>query len=565
MSIIHKDNINKESVKRDLLISDKESTLREETVRDGALEHANHLQHTVRRGETYDAFYHSLKPLPKVPVAGDGVQPEAKTGYKERKRREKELKQQLAEDKDEYKKFNKTLSTAPRLLTSAEVKELSMFQTKMGREKWAKEKMPHSKLTREQTIKMILEEGDFSNFENLDNAMRNMIATKALNDFKEEFHIPPAGDIETICGQLRQSGVTRYGKGVSGLLNPALRLGLSLAQRSEQDPDMKRFYLELDEAMSTAVMVSTLTCVSDQATVERYYREKGASKPAKKAQEAIEANKAQQIQIAKRLLLMQLSDFKKTRLNEAGGWDKSDWDKSMAVALSHCSRVVLTLPKQAVGKEGKKAQKEMWKAILTIGGKNKAEDNSRFSSTHSVERRNVLKGGDLSISEEKKRPFNLIGQRGMNCAIGGLGNAGISGKMLSNDGSCGHFYSMHKEGDETNQGVMLMGLESDASGVTNQMGHTHDIRATAEKASSLGGQRTDEVGEKYGGRQCNLAELSPEQITKWMLALEKKMEEWQKLTQGMENADAVKVMELLSGKKMTEGDWTFMRQTLNLG
>lgn len=67
---------------------------------------------------------------------------------------------------------------------------------------------------------------------------------------------------------------------------------------------------------------------------------------------------------------------------------------------------------------------------------------------------------------------------------------------------------MYKEGDEEHYGAMLMGMESDAHGVMNQMGHTHDIHATPEKASSFGGQRTDEVGNKYGGRQCDLSKKS---------------------------------------------------------
>ena len=86
---------------------------------------------------------------------------------------------------------------------------------------------------------------------------------------------------------------------------------------------------------------------------------------------------------------------------------------------------------------------------------------------------------------------------------------------------------MYKEGDEEHYGAMLMGMESDAHGVMNQMGHTHDIHATPEKASSFGGQRTDEVGNKYGGRQCDLSKKSAREITRWMTALERKMQEWQ--------------------------------------
>lgn len=144
----------------------------------------------------------------------------------------------------------------------------------------------------------------------------------------------------------------------------------------------------------------------------------------------------------------------------------------------------------------------------------------------------------------------------MNCAIGGLGNAGVSGKTICNDGSCGHFYSMYMEGDETHYGAMLMGLESDAYGVTNQMGHTHDIHATGEKASSLGGQRTDEIGNKYGGRQCDLSSLSAQDINAWLSALERKMQDpdwWQKKGNTGSDIGGMDLIKLLAGKKE---NWT---------
>ena len=204
----------------------------------------------------------------------------------------------------------------------------------------------------------------------------------------------------------------------------------------------------------------------------------------------------------------------------------------------------------------------MCNASCTVNGKNDAKDNSRMSSTHDIERRKVVRGvadrkdpGWVAISWEKKVRFNFTGQRGMNCAIGGLGNNGVGGELLSNDGSCGHFYSMYKEADADHNGAMLMGLESDAAGVMNQMGHTHDIFATPEKASSLGAQRTDEVGVKYGGRQCDLSGESAKYIAETLIALEKKMLQWQAQPEGMGSDDAKQLMRLLAGKKMGLQEW----------
>ena len=491
-------------------------------------------QQEERADTPYARFFHSIKPLPPLPLAEGPVPKEEKVGYKERKRQKKQ-----------YEKLGKE----NRLLKENEVKALPQFQTKERRKEWANETLPHSKLTREQTLKQVLNEKDYSNFENLDLVSRNLIATNALAKFVKDYNIAENSDPEAICAQIQ-----RTGEGVSALLDPTLRLGLSLAQRSlDYRPKVRNFFRKLDEAMSTAVMVSTLTHVADQNAVKTYFQGKGSPDADGDARNAIEANKAQQIQIAKRLLLMQISNFKEVRTVKkhrfkADETRKENWDKSMAVALSHCSRVVLTLPKEDVFSSAN-AHKKMWKSILTIDGANTAQDNSRASSTHSIKRRKVKNNGSVG-SKEKKVWFNLIGQRGMNCAIGGLGNAGVSGKTLCNDGSCGHFYSMYKEADAEHYGAMLMGLESDANAVTNQMGHTHDWHATAEKASSLGGQRTDEVGDKYGGRQCDLSEIPANTITLWMTALEHAMLYWQSQPGGMSSTEAVKAMQMISGKKL---------------
>lgn len=502
----------------------------------------------------YASFLQHLTPLPSVQVA-DGQAQEEKVGWKEKKRRKEMYKEQ-------YKDKEKALKGAKNFLKEADLKSLDMFKTKQGREQWENEKLPHSEMTRGQTVRMIMDKGDYSNFENLDGVMRNIIAGKALQKFDRDFVIHK-GDVDSQVNEIIQY-MKETKEGVSGFLDPALRLGFSLAQKMKDIPKWKQeIYLKLDEAMSTAVMEATLTHVPDQQKVKDYYSGKGSKDPQGDTQKAISANKAQQIQIAKRLLLMQLSNFQKITKNDNGRLTGTAWDKSMAVALSHCSRVVLTLPRQDDWASNAEQQKRMWRAIYTINGNNDAQDNSRASSTHSIARRKVG-GGGLVLSKEKKLPFNFIGQRGMNCAIGGLGNSGISGKTLSNDGSCGHFYSMYKEADADNYGAMLMGLESDAAGVMNQMGHTHDIHATAEKASSLGGQRTDEIGEKYGGRQCDLITMSAESIAGWMEALERSMLGWQGQPEGMATADASQVVKLLAGKKMSAADWTVMKQKLGL-
>lgn len=477
----------------------------------------------------------------EIPVAG-GAAPAGELSYKERRRQKAEQKREMKRNWEQFKEMGK----AEYLLDPEAVGEMTLLSTREGREKWAASKPKHSDLTYGETARMV-RDGDYSNFENLDGVFRNLAAGKALRQMMEEYNIMEIAP-EELCERIKQRG------GVTALLDPALRLGLSLAQRGQRYTDMeKERFRKLDEAMSTAVMLETLTHQADRQTVAQDIRHKRPKLTADQANaaagEAMEANAAQQIQIAKRLLLMHLGNFQRIDKVDEKREAARAWDKPVAVALSHCSRVTLTMPRlRSRSAEDRAQDKRMWKSIFyQRDGSNPARDNSRASSTHSIRRRKV--GG--KDAKEKKVLFNLIGQRGMNVAVGGLGNAGVSGRTLNNDGSCGHFYSMYKTGDSTHCGAILMGLESDSAGVTNQMGHTHDIHATAEKASSLGGQRADEVGKKYGGRVCDLSGLNAGEIADYMEKLEDAMKYWQSQPGGLSVGEGAAAMRKLTGSKMT--------------
>lgn len=481
-----------------------------------------------------------------TPAAPDAAAPAGELSYKERKRQKAELKKNW----EQFKEMGK----ADHLLKPYDVQNLPLFSTREGREKWASTKPKHSKLTLGETARMV-REGDYSNFENMDGVFRNLAAGQALRQLIKNYDIMGTSP-EELCRQIQAKG-----EGVSALLDPTLRLGLSLAQRSEvYNDELKERFRKLDEAMSTAVMLETLTHQADRQTVARDIRSKRprltADEAGAAAEKAIEANNAQKIQIAKRLLLMHLGNLQRVDKDSQDKDVVRNWDKPVAVALSHCSRVTLTMPRvRSRSAEDKAQDQRMWKSIFyQRDGSNPAQDHHRASSTHSIRRRKV--GG--KDAKENKVLFNLIGQRGMNVAVGGLGNAGVSGKTLSNDGSCGHFYSMYKTGDTKHCGAMLMGLESDSAGVTNQMGHTHDIHATAEKASSLGGQRTDEVGKKYGGRVCDLSGLSAGEIAGYMEKLEDAMKYWQEQPGGLSAGHGADAMRRLTGSKMSMDD--FLRE-----
>lgn len=456
-------------------------------------------------------------------------------------------------EREQQKERFAALGRKHTLLNAEDMRQLSnnkMFTNAEMRESWEKSKYKQSKITNAETMRQLANK-DYSNFENVQPTLKNVVASRELQEFRRNHPdiITDANyDINGLVQRMKQEG------GVEALMNPALRLGLSLARHTEDVPDIeKENYRRLDEAMSTELMVETLTHRQDAESYrQRLITECGVpeAKAAEVARAELAAAEAQKVEIAKRLLLMQLSHFD---VYDKQG-NRSEWTAPVAVALSHCRRVVLTMP---VTREGGNPdeESEMWNTIFHSQNNAAAMDKRRASSTHSLKRRRVDSNGPTK--ETKIKTGNLIGQRGMNVAIGGIGNPGIHGRMIRNNGSCGHFYSMYKESKGDSYGAMLFGLESDAHGVVNQMGHRHNIKATAEAASSLGGQRVDEIGADYGGRQCSLTHLTPHEITQLVQALENRMAVWSE----EENEE---MMRTLAGNKLSDIGVMFLRERLGV-
>lgn len=416
------------------------------------------------------------------------------------------------------------------LVNAKDMEGLDLVQTKA----WLEEMLERGEQTRGETLQQV-NNGDYSNFENLDDVLRNVVASRELSRLMRQYQISKSSDPVQICREIKEEG-----DGVSALLNPALRLGLSLARRTPAVPEeLKDFFGALDEEMTAAVLEETLTHVADKEKVKEYF-ESGDSDANAAAEQAVEESKLQQIQLAKQLLLMHLSDFE--QVSEDG--KSMPWEKNIAAALGYCARVSLKLPaEQDDGDNAAYYQERMWNVILRAGGKDPAARTEQMDLAAASSRRTVKNG------EEEPAPV----RQGMNCAVGGLGNAGVSGKPLMNDGSCGYVVTVLKKGNKRRGSTMSMGLESAAAGKTSQLGRTQDEQAAEERTSALGGQRRDGAGAGYGGRKGDLSGRSAREIEEWMTALETKMIQWQSdLKNGEMDEEGRLVMQMLTRKKMDE-------------
>ena len=474
------------------------------------------------RNEAYGDFLNKLSE-PPTELKGPIIKGKSDSlGYKQKKRAKAEFEE---------------IGAKHTLISMEDMEKLNFNQylfNASSKKDWMKSKTRQSKISNEESIQR-LKNGDYSNFENVPQTIKNIVASQAFVKFisRDDVFDPNYTEQDVIKNYIAEYGVT-------SLMNPALRLGLSLGMNTGGLTDWEKNRLvRLDEMMTNTIMLETLIKQVDVEQYEKSLVEHGEKKENAReiAEKEVGALQAQQVEIAKRLLLMQLSNFKV--YDEQG--NSAKWPYSMAFALSHCRRVVLTMPKGNTEWE----EHKMFDTIFHSHNNTLALDQKRTASTHDIKRRKV--GTTGPTEEVKVKTGNFTGQRGMNCAIGGLGNIGIGGQLIRNDGSCGHFYSMYKSGKSGKYGAILFGMESDASGMTNQMGHKHTMMATAEAASSFGGQRVDEIGAAYGGRQCDLTHLTANKITKWMNLLQISMNYWQ-ITNDTDSRD--RVMEMLAGRQM---------------
>ena len=383
--------------------------------------------------------------------------------------------------------------------------------------------------------------GDYSRLESLDPGLRNMLAAKFMRSQFAQLTQDPARDADYIEKNL-------------GLSQPLLRIGISLGMRGllrgcRLTPD---YFKQLDAALNKAIMVNTLTV--NAGTV--------AKQKANFSAEEIERNKQSQLFIARTMLLCHIGSFKQKDHKKVSG----DWQGPVSNAFAHCSRVGIILPGLKKSLYTKDSERSTVDSYTGAGGGLQEGFFKRGGATHRLQRKG--KGKHKSFKEIKL--FSAFHQQGMNVAVGGLGGNGITGpdgqaRMLKNDGSCGHIFMHLKEGDADNYTSMLVGFESDSYKMTNQLGHTHGF-GNGEFASSFGGQRVDEIGDKYGGREVDLTSFDPSAFALFMTFFSANYAHLQGAAETDPEAATKlrRINESLCGARMTEEQMTQFVRDLSL-
>ena len=350
-----------------------------------------------------------------------------------------------------------------------------------------KKKIDGKEITQEELLNKV-RQGDCSHMQQLDPVLRNRAATEYL--IAHPIKQSPEDFVESLKKE-------RYP--MAAMMNPLLRMSISLVIHSKDvDDAMIEKYKKIDELLNKEIMMATIT--KRKCMVHDFYEEDK------------DRNVRSQVFIMKTLLTTHVGRLQEKKKN--GNPPSKDWSGSVANAFAHCSRVTFTLPQDPNGFNAE-AESNMNRYLWEKDGFFK-----RGGATHNLVQKRRFSNQD-AVEKSQFTPFN---QHGMNIAVGGLGNFGIpKGKeqrKLKNDGSCGHLFMHFEKGDKEKHSGMLIGFESDAYGVMNQTGHVHDLAATGEFQSSFGGQRCDEIGEKYGGRVADLSDVDIYAYTELMALMD---------------------------------------------
>ncbi len=451
---------------------------------------------------------------------------------------EKQTKKQYNEDKDKKKLKPKFYSSMSKSEKKAEKRKFKALRNKHTFVSDAELTTPYmlkvlddkvstqsGKITQKELFEKVIK-GDCSSMEKLNAVLRDRAATEYMRALIHKYdmeHLTPEQFVENI----KQENAANQ---VQTMLNPLLRLGISLFINSGQVTEaVREKYRKIDDLLNREIMVATLT--------------KKAAAGNGISDDDVNRNIKSQIFMVKTLLSCHIGSFKLK-----SGQQTKKWNYSVANAFSHCSRVIFTMPGDVGGKFSEATQKKMLDSFNANAG-----FKSRGAATHGLE----LKRKDGTKNAKELKSITFSNQHGMNVAIGGLGNNGIAGpdgqqRMIRNDGSCGHLFMHFEKGSASKHSGMLIGFESDAYKVTNQMGHTHNLKATGELASSFGGQRCDEIGDKYGGREADLTKVDPVAYTELMTLVNQVMEGLYRDNSAESDQDINYLTRMVSGNCMNQ-------------
>lgn len=385
--------------------------------------------------------------------------------------------------------------------------------------------------------------GDFSKFEKLPLLLRNFLGESQIILFHREYGKNPS---------LENPDVQKYLK--DNAMNAAFRAGISSYKNSD-DPTERETAKSYDKFFNKSILEKTLMPPTE-SEIDDFTQKVGADA----APAELNRNLARQRVMAKMLLMGQLGRYD---ISDAGK-AKGELTEPLSETLAHGGRTNIVLP---VGEDSK----QVFNAFLGANKGREAGVYKRFAATHYVSRREIGAGGSIANETEEQKPYFfqlhqiLTNQYGMNLATGGIGAKGPDGNVIMGHGELGHAYMRLEKGDKTHCGAIMFGIEGCEPGVTNSLGHVHDVRAKSAKQSAFLADK-GVVGNKKGGRQIDLSGISTQELVGILNEFDNKYSELQNNANTPEGREKLaEINDMLMGKPMEAEKLIDMFNELNMG
>ena len=386
--------------------------------------------------------------------------------------------------------------------------------------------------------------GDYSQYETVDPMIKGYLGAKKCYDLFDRYK-----------GDASNPDLQREIK--DRLMEVDLRTGFAMCGKDPEN-SVSVFLKECERIANRQTLMQTLEEPDPNAKLRllNQFKREDPATAQQKLDAALDKDLEQRVEIAKVLFMNHLG---KLQMKDAQG-QPMEMNENIAELYTHGGRTMFILP--AGGDQGQVMERFRGEQSERSGLQR------RGFATHGVEPRTFRTDGSIAseateLKLGKVNAFSFRRHRGMDASIGGLGQIGPNGRVITADGTNGHMY-MHLVGGGKNVcGMMLVGFENSGPGHKGRLGSTHDASAKKAGSSAFLSDKSY-LGNEYGGRVVDLSGISAETLSAMLAQFEARYREAAKAAQSgnAELLDACNA--LLTGKLMSVGQLKGMLQGLQM-
>lgn len=386
--------------------------------------------------------------------------------------------------------------------------------------------------------------GDYSRYETVEPMIKGYLGAKKCYDLFDRYN----GDASN--PQLQREIKER-------LMEADLRTGFAMGGKDPEN-SVSKFLKECERIANRQMLMQTLEEPDPNAKLRllNQFEREDSTTAQQKLDAALSKDLEQRVEIAKILFMNHLGKFQVSDSQQ----QPMEMNENIAEVYAHGGRTMFILP--AGGNQGQVMERFRGEQSERSGLQR------RGFATHGIEPRTFRSDGSIASEATELRlgklnAFSFRRHRGMDASIGGLGQIGPNGRVITADGTNGHMYMHLVGGGKNTCGMMLVGFENSGPGSKGRLGSTHDASAKKAGSSAFLSDKSY-LGREIGGRVVDLSGLSAEKLATMLAQFEEHYREAAKAAQTGNTALLDACNDLLTGKQMSVGQVKGMLQGLQV-